>query len=251
MGEILKHIVSQKKSGNTLLAILLDPDKYTDSARLMKTLSLCDENGADLIFVGGSLLLTDEFDSFVREVKSLTSLPVVLFPGSPNQISDKADGLLFLSLISGRNPELLIGAQVVSAPKISKTDLEVISTGYMLIDSGKTTTAHYVSQTSPIPYAKDDIAYATALAGEMLGLSCIYMDGGSGAEKTISPSMIKTVSKAINIPLIIGGGIRTPEAVEQVCSAGADIVVIGNVIETNPDLLQDLSIAAHRSRVES
>lgn len=249
MAQILTYIKENKSKGKTSLAVLIDPDKYSDQSRLIKTVTLCNDNGVDLIFLGGSLLLSNDFDAFVKEVKSLTHIPVILFPGSPSQVSEHADGILFLSLISGRNPELLIGSHVIAAPSLAKMDVEILPTGYMLIDCGNTTTAHYISQTSPIPYEKKDIAYATAMAGQMLGLSCIYMDGGSGAKNTVSGDMISMVSQHIDIPLIIGGGIKTIDDVERVCDAGADVVVIGNIIEENPNLIQDFSIAVHRSRV--
>ncbi len=250
MAKIISHINEAKAHGQAKLAVLIDPDKYSDESRLIKAVTLCNKNGVDFIFLGGSLLMSDGFHDFVKEVKSLTDIPVILFPGSPSQVSAHADGILFLSLISGRNPELLIGSHVIAAPALAQTSLEILPTGYMLVDCGNTTTAHYISQTSPIPHDKDDIAYATALAGQMLGLSCIYMDGGSGAKSTLSESMIHTVSQHISIPLIVGGGIRTVEDASRVCDAGADVVVIGNVIEESPELIQDFSIEVHRKRVK-
>jgi putative glycerol-1-phosphate prenyltransferase len=165
----------------------------------------------------------------------------VLFPGNSIQIDPSADGLLFLSLISGRNPELLIGQHVVAAPVIKNTRLEVIPTGYLLINSGRTTSVAYISNTMPIPDDKYSLAACTAMAGEMLGLQSIYMDAGSGAEKEISARMIATVRKSINIPLIIGGGINTAHKAIAALEAGADLIVIGNALEKDPDLVTEVS----------
>ena len=176
-------------------------------------------------------------DEVVKTLKAHLSVPIVLFPGNWNQISNHADALLFLSLISGRNPDLLIGQHVHAAPILKTTSLEVISTGYMLIDCGRQTTASYMSHTLPIPYNKPDIAAATALAGEYLGMKLIYMDGGSGAEQPISRAMIKKVASAVELPIIVGGGIRTEDDAAAAYSAGADIVVVGTAVENEPELL--------------
>ncbi len=190
---------------------------------------------ADLILVGGSLLTADGFDQCVRRVKELSDRPVVLFPGSPGQLSSHADALLFLSLISGRNPELLIGHHVTAAPTVKALGLETIPTGYMLVDGGRTTTAHYVSQTSPIPHDKPGIAAATASAGELLGLRTIYMDTGSGAPRTVDPAMVEAVRCAVDLPIIVGGGIRTAEQARALCGAGADMLVVGTAFEEDPE----------------
>ena len=167
------------------------------------------------------------------------------------QISNKADAILFLSLISGRNPHTLIGQQVISAPILKQTNLEIISTGYMLIDSGEATTASYMSNTTPIPHAKHNIATATAIAGEMLGLKLIFLDGGSGAKQAISTKMISAVSSQIDIPLIVGGGIRSAEKAIENCAAGADIIVVGNAIEKENGLIAEIAEAIHNFRFKN
>lgn len=226
------------------LAMLLDPDKV-NLGEVKALVAKAEATAVDYFFVGGSLLTQGGIHELVRELKLFTQIPVILFPGSVYQIVPQADAILFLSLISGRNPELLIGQHVIAAPLLKGSDIEVIATGYMLIDSGRPTTAHYISNTHPIPYNKPDIALCTAMAGEYLGLKVIYMDGGSGAEKPLSEEMVRTVSKGISVPLIIGGGIRSAEEAVKIWDAGADIIVIGNALEqqTEGTLLEDLAAA--------
>jgi len=199
----------------------------------------------DYFFVGGSLLTNDNLNDCIKTIKDNSKIPVILFPGNTMQINQNADGILFLSLISGRNAELLIGKQVITAPILKQTDLEVISTGYMLVDSEKPTTASYMSNTIPIPRDKIGIATSTAIAGEYLGLKLIYMDGGSGAEQPIKTDMIKKVSSSIKIPLIIGGGICSSKKAIENCKAGADLIVVGNAIEKDHSLISDISKAIH------
>jgi len=187
------------------------------------------------------LVTTTNLSEVVKQVKDSVSIPVVLFPGNSMQIEPTADALLFLSLISGRNPELLIGQHVIAAPIIKNTRLEIIPTGYMLINSGRMTSVAYISNTTPIPDDKYSLAACTAMAGEMLGLQTIFMDAGSGAEKEISARMIATVRKSIQVPLIIGGGINTSLKAFTALEAGADMIVIGNALEKNPDLLIEIS----------
>jgi phosphoglycerol geranylgeranyltransferase len=170
---------------------------------------------------------------------------VILFPGSPSQLSKYADALLYLSLISGRNPELLIGQHVISAPFVRKSGLEIMPTGYMVVDGGAPTTVSYISNASPIPADKNEIALCTAMAGEMLGMRLIYMDAGSGAKRAITEAMIEKVAKNIEVPLIVGGGITTPEKAYLNCKAGADIIVVGNAIEKDPTLIAEISAAIH------
>ncbi|MFO7868286.1 MAG: geranylgeranylglyceryl/heptaprenylglyceryl phosphate synthase [Bacteroidales bacterium] len=220
------------------LALLIDPDKHTvDSITLISRLA--ESLHVDYIFVGGSILLTN-IEHTIQYIKAYYHGSVLLFPGNANQVSNNADGILFLSLISGRNAEFLIGNQVVSAPRIKQIGLEAISTGYILINCGSTTSVEYMSNTQPIPSSKTDIAVATAIAGEMLGLSCLYLEGGSGAKTIVSPDIIQKVKKACSVPIIVGGGIRTPENLNTVYKSGADIAVIGNAIEENQNLLPDL-----------
>jgi putative glycerol-1-phosphate prenyltransferase len=223
-------------------AILVDPEQCHN--RILKdVVSLAMESAVDYIFVGGSLLVNDHLDKCISLIKSETKLPVVLFPGSEMQINGKADAILLLSLISGRNPELLIGKHVSAAPYIKASGLEVLPTGYMLIESGNSTTALYMSNTLPIPREKDDIAVCTAMAGEMLGMQYIYMDAGSGAEHAVPVSMIRSVKEQISIPLIVGGGISSPEAAFESCRAGADVIVVGTAIEKDAQLIKDIAAA--------
>jgi len=179
----------------------------------------------DFIFYGGSLLTEGNHEKFISVLKDHCSIPVILFPGNYLQINKKADGILLLSLISGRNPEMLIGKHVIAAPYLKASNLEIIPTGYMLIESGRSTTVSYISNTTPIPRIRKDIAVCTAMAGEMLGLKVIYMDAGSGALNPVSLSMIRQVRKNINLPLIIGGGIKTSGQAAAISAAGADLVV--------------------------
>ena len=235
--------------GRKLLAVLIDPDKPGED--LSQFVRMCSAEGADLFLLGGSLVMQDDLDECIQIIRENSNLPIYLFPAGPAQIRPTADGILFLSLISGRNPDLLIGKQVEAAPLLARTNLHVMSTGYILVDCGNVTTAHYMSQTQPIPYNKPEVAQATALAGQYLGMSTIYMDGGSGASQSVSTAMIKAVGNAIDIPLIIGGGGRSAEDAERICTAGADMLVVGNALEADPNLIQDISIAVHRSHVRS
>ena len=233
---ILDLINKAKNNNKKLLAILLDPDKL-ELSKISIIVDKINNSDANLIFVGGSLLFKNVLDNFVTKVKENTNLPVVLFPGSAMQITNNADGILFLQLISGRNPEYLISNQVIAAPLLRQTNLEVISTGYMLIESGRETTASYISNTKPIPAHKPEIAMATAMAGEYIGNKLIYMDGGSGALNTIPTNVIKKVSKHIELPIIIGGGLRTKQAINDAYKAGATVVVVGTAFEDDKELL--------------
>jgi phosphoglycerol geranylgeranyltransferase len=241
----IQHINAKSEANKKQLAILVDPDKHNDERSIGQTIAVANEAKVDHIFVGGSLITNGAFGSCIEAIKKATDIPVVIFPGSPHQVHNKADAVLFLSLISGRNSETLIGHHVIAAPKVKASGIEVIPTGYMLIDSGQPTAASYMSNSTPIPYDKDDIAMCTAMAGEMLGLRLIYMDGGSGAEKTISPEMISKVKSNISIPLIIGGGIKTPKVAHKIWQAGADVVVVGNATEKDPLLIRDIAQAAN------
>ena len=241
MKDIYTHILQSKKEGKKLFAILIDPDKQNNEG-LSSIINIANNNKVDFFFVGGSLLTNDSLNSCISTIKENSNIPVVLFPGNAMQVHNNADGILFLSLISGRNAEMLIGKQVITAPILKKSNLEVLSTGYMLIESGKSTTASYMSTTTPIPHDKNDVAICTAMAGEMLGLKLIFMDVGSGAINTISEEMIKSVSEEIDCPLIIGGGINTSKKAIEKLKAGADIIVVGNAIENNTNLISEISI---------
>jgi putative glycerol-1-phosphate prenyltransferase len=189
------------------------------------------------------LLLHDNQSQLISFIKENSSIPVVLFPGNNMQLNNKADSILLLSLISGRNPDMLIGRHVISAPYLKASNLEILSTGYMLIESGRTTAVTYMSNTTPIPSHKNDIAVCTAMAGEMLGMKLIYMDAGSGARNPVPLTMISQVKAAINVPLIIGGGITSPVLAKEAFQAGADVIVVGNGIESDPDLITRIAEA--------
>ena len=238
---VLKSLQQKHKANKKSIAVLVDPDKAEDPSRLLHLINLASENCVDYFFVGGSLVTSANLSEVVKKIKENITIPVVLFPGSAIQVDASADALLFLSLISGRNPELLIGQHVVAAPIIRNTRLEVIPTGYMLINSGKITSVAYISNTMPIPDDKYSLAASTALAGQMLGLQTIYIDAGSGAEKEISPRMIASVRKSIAIPLIVGGGINSAQKAITALEAGADMIVVGNALEKDPDLLTEVS----------
>lgn len=248
--KLYTSFLEAKRSGKKKFVVLIDPDNIR-LGKLDKVLELANEAHVDYFFIGGSLVVNDMLDMVLANIKKVTDIPMILFPGNSLQLSYKADGILFLSLISGRNADLLIGKHVISAPFLKISPLEIMSTGYMLVDGGISTTVQYMSNTTPIPANKDDIALCTAMAGELLGLKMIYMDAGSGAENPISTSMINAVSTAIDIPLIVGGGIRTPEKALENLKAGADVIVVGNAIEKDPQLIIDMAAAVHEAEFSS
>ncbi len=241
---VYTSILQRKQNQQKSFAVLIDPDKVNDN-NLDELIQLAHESKVDYFFVGGSLVVSDCLESCVKKIKSEIDIPVILFPGSPSQITNQADALLYLSLISGRNPELLIGQHVVSAPAVKKSGLEIMSTGYMVIDGGAPTTVSYISNASPLPSDKPEIAMCTAMAGEMLGMKLIYMDAGSGAKRAISENMIQKVASCISIPLIVGGGITDPEKAYLNCKAGADVIVVGNAIEKDASLIKEIAAAIH------
>jgi len=243
MKQALYHqFVEKKRAEKKSFSVLIDPDKV-DVSTIDHLLNVAQEASVDYFFVGGSLVISNHLDDCIKQIKANCDIPVILFPGSPSQVSRYADALLYLSLISGRNPELLIGQHVISAPFVKKSGLEIIPTGYMVIDGGAPTTVSYISNASPIPSDKNDIAMCTAMAGEMLGMKLIYMDAGSGAQRPISEKMIQFVSQHIEAPLIVGGGITTPEKAYLNCKAGADVIVVGNAIEKDISLIKEMSAA--------
>ncbi len=239
MEKILNKIIKAKENNENLLAILLDPDKI-DLDKLPLVIKNINDSNANLIFVGGSLLFKNILDDFIKTIKKHSDLPVILFPGSAIQISNEADAILFLQLISGRNPEYLISNQVIAAPLLKQTNLEVISTSYLLVESGRETTASYISNTKPLPAHKPEIAMATALAGQYIGHKLIYLDGGSGALNPVSLEMISKVAKAVDLPIIVGGGLKSKEQIDNVHKAGATIVVVGTAFENDAELLKSI-----------
>ena len=237
MSNTYSYIKNKKQNNEKLFAILIDPDSLgtTNFNLLLQNIS---NFPPDIIFVGGSITSKD-IDKTIIEIKKNTNIPIVLFPGNVLQISKHADALLFISLISGRNPEYLIGHHVIAAPFIKQTNLEVIPTGYILIETNKTTSVEYMSNTKGIPAEKTDIIIATAIAGEMLGQKLIYLEAGSGANNAVHENVIQEVKKNISVPIIVGGGISNIDICTKILDAGADIVVIGTAIEKNPDKLKD------------
>jgi putative glycerol-1-phosphate prenyltransferase len=244
MMPVYQSLLDKKKSGYKSFAVLIDPDKVTKDS-LLETVQLAVEAKVDYIFAGGSLVISDHLDECISQIREACSIPVLLFPGSPSQISKKADALLYISLISGRNADYLIGQHVISAPFVKNSGLEIIPTGYMVIDGGAATTVSYISNASAMPADKPEIAMCTAMAGEMLGMKLIYMDAGSGAKKAITETMINTVASHIEVPLIVGGGIRDAEKAYLNCKAGADVIVVGNAIEKDPSLILEMANAIH------
>jgi len=245
---IYHSIAEKKRQGKKSFAVLIDPDKV-QPAVLDELIDLSVSANVDYLLVGGSLVISNHLDECIRHIKQNCTIPVILFPGSPSQVSKYADALLYLSLISGRNPELLIGQHVVSAPFVKNSGLEIIPTGYIVVDGGAPTTVSYISNAAPVPSDKNEIAMCTAMAGEMLGMKLIYMDAGSGAKRAIGEKMIEVVANNIAVPLIIGGGIIEPEKAYLNCKAGADVIVVGNAIEKDASLIKEMSDAVHSIRV--
>ncbi len=246
--DLHKSLQEAKDRGQKKFVVLIDPDKVK-LGQMDSILDLASKAQVDYFFIGGSLIVNNMLDHCLQQIRKSCEIPMILFPGNSFQLSYKADAILFLSLISGRNADLLIGNHVLAAPYLKMSPLEIMPTGYMLIDGGVATTVSYISNTQPIPFTKDDVALCTAIAGEMLGLKFIYMDAGSGAKNPVSSSMIETVSSGLRIPLIVGGGIRTPEQAMEKAKAGADVIVVGNAIEKDPNLIIEMAEAVHALNV--
>ena len=241
---IYHSLTERKRQGKKSFAVLIDPDKVNDT-NMELLIGLAVEAKVDYFLVGGSLVVSNYLDDCVQLIKRNCNIPTILFPGSPSQVSKYADALLYLSLISGRNADLLIGQHVVSATFVKQSGLEIMPTGYMVIDGGAPTTVSYISNAAPLPADKTEIAMCTAMAGEMLGMKLIYMDAGSGAKCPISENMIAKVAANINVPLIVGGGILEPEKAYLNCKAGADVIVVGNAIEKDASLIAAMAAAVH------
>jgi len=228
------------------LLVLIDPDKTTPT-KLLKFLKNGFKNNIDAFLVGGSLVTQGDIEKIISIIKKETSIPVIIFPGSVNQVYPAADAILFLSLISGRNAEQLIGKHVIAAPMLKKNNIEPISTGYMIIESGSYTSAEYMSNSKPIPRNKPEIAAATALAAQYIGMKLIYLEAGSGAENSVPEEMIRLVAQTVDIPIVVGGGVRKPADAEKKIAAGAKLIVIGNCFEDegNWQLLKDFNKVVH------
>ena len=242
---LLDDLILRQQRGHKSLAVLLDPDDFTE-ASCRHLLQLAGRHPIDYFFVGGSLVLTTQQAALIAFLKAHSTVPVLLFPSHSLHLEGPADGLLLLSLISGRNPEFLIGQHVVAAPRLRASGLQLLPTGYLLVDSGRPTTASYVSGTAPLPHDKPSIAAATALAGEQLGLRLMYLDGGSGAQNPVSAAMVRAVRQIVSTPIIVGGGLNTSEKLHAALSAGADVVVVGNQLEEAPEFLAE-AVAVVRS----
>lgn len=242
---IFQEILQSRKNGQKSLAVLIDPDKV-DEAGLQRLVVDAATAGVHYFFLGGSLLESNRISQWIQKIRALCTIPVIIFPGSTFQIASEADAILFLSLVSGRNADLLIGRQVEAAPLVREAGLEVISTAYMLIDGGKPTTASYISGTFPIPADKPQIAAATALASEMLGFKILYLDAGSGAQNPVSPEIIRAVAANTDMPIIAGGGINSVSRIAAALDAGADVLVIGNVLEKESGLIFSMAEVFHK-----
>lgn len=247
MIDSLLHSIQRSQGKKKSLALLIDPDKVQRES-LDEIIVMALEAKVDYFFIGGSLVHTDNWDFLLDRLK-LSCIPVILFPGDQSHIHSEADAILYLSLISGRNPEYLIGQHVKSAPLLKKSNLEILSTSYILIDGGKPTTVSYISNTLPIPHDKPDIASATAMAGEMLGHSLCYLDTGSGALQSVSKKTIESVRRSIDLPMIVGGGIRTAVQATEAFEAGADIIVIGTAFEEDTNILSEICSARNLQNV--
>lgn len=244
--KVYQHLLEIIENKGAAYLILIDPDKLSID-KLPEFISVCENAGVDGFLVGGSLLITNHFSEFIERVKANTNLPIIIFPGSENQINENADALLYISLISGRNADQIFGKHVLAAPIIKQMNVEPISTGYMLIDSGRMTTAEYISGSKPIPNNKPEIAAATALAAEYMGFKMVYLEAGSGAENSVPDEMVKMVSQTVNIPVIVGGGIKSSLIARQKVRNGAKIIVTGNYFESegNWHLIKEFADAVH------
>ena len=245
---IYNHLLKTIEKKGAAYLILLDPDKL-NSEKLETFIKKCNDADVDGFLIGGSLMLNGDFDSFIKKVKQFSKLPAIIFPGAVDQISSYADAILYLSVVSGRNPEHLIGKHVLAAPLIRRANLEPISTAYILVESGTATTAQYMSGSSPIPRSKPEIAAATALASEYIGMKLIYLEAGSGAQQTVPNEMIKAVSSVCSVPIIVGGGIKSPNIAREKIDNGAKIIVTGNFFENenNWSLIKEFVDAVHKN----
>jgi putative glycerol-1-phosphate prenyltransferase len=243
---VYQTLLSAAANKGAAYLVLVDPDKI-DRSNFPKFIEQATAAGVDGFLVGGSLVLADTFEESIRTIKKNTHVPVVIFPGSIQQVSREADAILYLSLLSGRNAEHIIGSQVTAAPIIRKMNLEAISTAYMLVESGKTTSAEFMSNTKPLPRNKPDIAVAHALAAEYIGFKFLYLEAGSGAEQSVPEEMVAAVAKHCSVPLIVGGGITTSEDAHKKVLAGAKFIVTGNVLERggSKDLIKEFAAAIH------
>ena len=237
----LEKVIDEKGAA---YVVLIDPDRKKESS-LEARVESANQNEVDVLFVGGSLMMDGKCNDRVRRIKEASTIPVVFFPGGVSQLNSHYDAMLFMSVISGRNPHYLIGEQTIAAPLVKDLGIETIPTGYMLLDGGAGSTVEFMSGTRPIPMNRSDIAVAHALAGQYLGMKLIYLEAGSGAKEPVSESLVRQVHEAVDVPLIVGGGIRTPEMAAERVKAGASIIVTGTVIEEDSILTADFANAIH------
>ena len=237
---IYRHILSARSKKKKLFAVLIDPDKF-DPRIILET----NKAKADLLLIGGSGLKKEKFHRCVKIVKKLTKIPVVIFPGGREQVSEKADAILLLSLISGRNPDYLIGEHIRAAGRLKRSGLEIIPTGYILIGGGKRISTQSVTRTSPIKTTDKKLAISTAIAGELMGMKMIYLEAGSGAKAPLSAALVRSIRKNVSVPILAGGGIDSPEKAIGLCKAGADVIVVGNAIEKDSTLVSEISKTVH------
>ncbi|MCF8259731.1 MAG: geranylgeranylglyceryl/heptaprenylglyceryl phosphate synthase [Melioribacteraceae bacterium] len=246
---IQEKLIKDIEEKGAIFLVLIDPDEF-EKDDLIEFVDICSKNGVDALLVGGSLMVTGNLEKTLDIIKENCDLPRIIFPGGVSQVSSKADAILFISLISGRNGDQLIGQHVMAAPGILQSGIEPISTGYMLIESGKRTTAEYMSGTNPIPRNKPEIAAATALAAQYIGMKLIYLEAGSGADMSVPEEMIQKVSKFCKLPLIVGGGIRDPQTAAKKIKAGAKAIVVGNYFEDKSTWseVKDFAMAIHENQ---
>ncbi len=243
---VYQYLMDVKEQRGAGFLVLIDPDR-TSHSTITEEAKKIEDAGVDAILIGTSLMMANGFEDYVEAVSDVVTIPVIIFPGEKSQVTDKADAILFLSLLSGRNPDLIIGEQIKSAPIVKALGLEAVSTAYLLVDSGRITSVEFMSNTKPIPSDKPEIAVAHSLAAEIFGMKLVYLEAGSGAHRPVPDEMISAVSSGVDIPVMVGGGIRTPETVAGKVSAGASFVVVGNHLEQSADYsdLEVLVKAAH------
>lgn len=244
---VYQYLLDVKKRLGAGFLVLIDPDRSSLKTIVEQAIKY-EETGVDAILIGTSFMMGNGFGNYVEAVRDVVNIPVIIFPGEKSQVTDKADAILFLSLLSGRNPDLIIGEQVKSAPLIKAIGLEAVSTAYLLVDSGQITSVEFISNTKPIPSDKPEIAVAHAVAAEIFGMKLVYLEAGSGAERPVPNEMISAVASGVDIPVMVGGGIRNPETVAQKIASGASFVVVGNHLEQNANHcdLEAFVKAAHK-----
>ena len=241
---VFSHLNSVINERGAAYIVLIDPDRKNEDS-INSRVELANNSGVDALFVGGSLMMDGNCTDRVKQIKEVSNIPVIFFPGGVGQLNSHYDAMLFMSVISGRNPHYLIGEQVIAAPLVKVMGIETIPTGYILMDGGAGSTVEFVSGTRPIPMNRPDVAVAHALAGQYLGMNLIYLEAGSGAKEPVATGIVEAVSDAVDVPLIVGGGIRSPETASEIVNAGASIIVTGTIIELHSNRMKELADAVH------